>query len=352
MRNSSSLKVSLLVVSIILLLLVVGGLYKNFQRAMKNTNTVSKPRKKETGVAKDHPTTADIEDSYYTWTGNHWIPPKGVPTYIPSEFLAYFQKRNVLFIGESLARRSYHTMFNMMSSHNKRDIGSGALDSNINLNKKRHTEWCLMNDRKLYKASGSQDEPVVCRNLSSHDRKNSSQEAFVTSGRFDYLRLNCYKEITGFIQNTTNLPIFLDYDLLVINTGIHDAIGACKTETVPTLDTTLNNLKSFSSSKLQIAFTNPGYHETKGVANIEKIIKHNFKFFRNITSGNGNIMHEVGDRYVHNMTLIDWGGVMKERSFENNRIRGDMPAHYDTEARLLFAQQLLHQLVLNEKNNF
>ena len=49
-----------------------------------------------------------------------------------------------------------------------------------------------------------------------------------------------------------------------------------------------------------------------------------------------------------NMTLVDWGTVMEKRSWGSKRIAGDISAHYGLEARLLFAQQLIHELTRDE----
>ena len=56
---------------------------------------------------------------------------------------------------------------------------------------------------------------------------------------------------------------------------------------------------------------------------------------------------ELG-RYEKNLTLLDWGGVMEKRSYNEDRIEGDISAHYGIEARLLFIQQLTHELVKSE----
>jgi hypothetical protein len=52
-----------------------------------------------------------------------------------------------------------------------------------------------------------------------------------------------------------------------------------------------------------------------------------------------------GNGISANVTLVDWGGVLEKRSFGEDRIVGDHPAHYGLEARLLFIQQLVHELV-------
>jgi hypothetical protein len=50
-----------------------------------------------------------------------------------------------------------------------------------------------------------------------------------------------------------------------------------------------------------------------------------------------------------NITVVDWGTVISKRSYGNERITGDIKPHYGLEARLLFAQQLLHELLAAEQ---
>jgi hypothetical protein len=54
-------------------------------------------------------------------------------------------------------------------------------------------------------------------------------------------------------------------------------------------------------------------------------------------------------RHSTNITVVDWGTVISKRSYGNERIAGDMKPHYGLEARLLFAQQLLHELLAAEQ---
>jgi hypothetical protein len=53
-----------------------------------------------------------------------------------------------------------------------------------------------------------------------------------------------------------------------------------------------------------------------------------------------------------NITLVDFGSVIFKRSFREKRIQGDHVAHYGVEARLLYAQQLMHELIKAELENW
>jgi hypothetical protein len=50
-----------------------------------------------------------------------------------------------------------------------------------------------------------------------------------------------------------------------------------------------------------------------------------------------------------NLTLVDWGTVISRRSENEKRISGDIKNHYGLEGRLLFAQQLMHSLILADE---
>ena len=47
------------------------------------------------------------------------------------------------------------------------------------------------------------------------------------------------------------------------------------------------------------------------------------------------------EKNTDDVCLVEWGSVIRKRSFGDKKIQGDHPAHYGLEARLLFIQQLL-----------
>jgi hypothetical protein len=51
------------------------------------------------------------------------------------------------------------------------------------------------------------------------------------------------------------------------------------------------------------------------------------------------------------LTYVDWGSQIDKRSFGDTRIKGDLHPHYGLEARLLFAQMLMHELVKREASH-
>ncbi len=227
--------------------------------------------------------------SEYTWMGNHFVPPEGVPTFRPPEYLSYFSKRNTLFIGDSTGRRAYGTLFGIITSRNHADIKTSELDSKdaIDFNKPfNKKERCMIPERGLH---GSID--YVCRNilndvhlrsdedLLAHSDKNSTNTSTITPGgnegvessetkdigKFDYIRRDCLREIYNlFAANSTHM--MKDYDLIVISAGIWEGIrqSQCRMRFSKTLsneekyDVVLDTLSSISSMNLQIVFRTPG----------------------------------------------------------------------------------------------
>ncbi len=381
----------------------------------------------------------ETHEEYY-WVGNHWIPPKGVPTYTPLDFLKYFQNRNVLFIGDSTGRRAYATLYAMMESamdihtpatathsngnndssnrreHHNLRIPSLDHPSVIDVNKGRNRkETCENTDRRLYHEIGN-TSAWLCRNLNEQEMNHTTNTTASNStaqnelqsspsspprpmmtpapsrGKFDLIGEACMISAEQFLTNfnatrnnnttsehgddhneeTTRLPSFLkDYDLVVVAIGIWDTKmnHICKhnfaplgREIVPAEERVTNFLRSLakaSSPDLQFAYRTTGFsgkheHDDKHW----KMIQAAHDFFEaesKLKSNDENKKqaedeeNDKGSSPTTNMTLVDWGSLVSERSWDGDRIHGDIPVHYGLEARLLFAQQLLHQLLEDEK---
>eukprot|EP00559_Dactyliosolen_fragilissimus_P001241 CAMPEP_0184865524 /NCGR_PEP_ID=MMETSP0580-20130426/18389_1 /TAXON_ID=1118495 /ORGANISM="Dactyliosolen fragilissimus" /LENGTH=364 /DNA_ID=CAMNT_0027364771 /DNA_START=192 /DNA_END=1283 /DNA_ORIENTATION=+ len=330
--------------------------------------------------------------SQYTWTGQHFIPPKGVPTFTPTEFQSYFKKRNALFIGDSTGRRAYATLFAIMNSTDPSNIRANDMDSPnvIDFNKARNRqERCLIPERRLNAFLNSSQ--YICRNVSMNNAASSNSTSTNTiaigaedttssliTGKFDFFPQACLSESYNFFTNQSFLDVIQEeYDLIVYTLGIWEGVRQhdCKM-TVPVnedINTTaaenlrivgmeekfslaLEVLSSASSPNLQIAFRTPGFsadHNGDGtmLALNEHIRCHSMQLVADLRADDDD--DDLDENHGENprpkkpllkstnFTVVDWGTVISKRSYED-RIVGDLKPHYGLEARLLFAQQLLH----------
>ena len=151
------------------------------------------------------------------------------------------------------------------------------------------------------------------------------------------------KDLAGFQQ---------DYDLIIVASGIWEMVKArvCNGASPPSTNpqgrllALLDNLERNNPDGIQMVFRTSGwdkrYFEKDGTIRDANALT--LAYFHDLDQ-----QWELG-RYEKNLTLVDWGGVIEKRSYNEDRIEGDLKAHYGIEARLLFIQQLTHELVKSE----
>jgi hypothetical protein len=140
-------------ISLIALLFRVSAVLRQYHQIVKTSTS--------TGATAQHPATNNYSNTYtatggieietvdnhhllsssnnYTWIGNHWVPPPGVPTFTVLQMRTYFQNRNVLFIGDSTGRRSYNTLFALINAEDFDDIDVASVERGIDVTKSLRT---------------------------------------------------------------------------------------------------------------------------------------------------------------------------------------------------------------------
>ena len=123
--------------------------------------------------------------SNYSWVGNHWIPPVHVPTFSARQMRQFFQRHDLLSIGDSMGRRAYVSMYNVMNAEDIDNVPERDIELNIDVNKKNpDEELCVAPDREyFYNETYISDQTILCRNIGISKRK------------FDYVRANCMKNV-------------------------------------------------------------------------------------------------------------------------------------------------------------
>ena len=269
--------------------------------------------------------------------------------------LEYFQKRNVLFVGDSTCRRSYATLFGLMNATDRNNVDVQSIDETSIIDHGKGDNYqsrCPLKDR-------IHDLPyILCRDLpnDTHPVRDvvdlNTNVTVKKRGRFDMVNYVCYSQVEHiFRQDEDNLPFLArvkqNYDLVVIANGIWEVARteSCTAKEVTNstaedrLERLLRNIQNASSPELQIAFRTSGFDHREGDGIVWDLIHHSNEFFQNVSANAA----DRGDE-MSNLTLVDWGSVIFKRSFGVDRIEGDIPPHYGLEGRLLFIQQLMHEL--------
>ena len=142
-----------------------------------------------------------------------------------------------------------------------------------------------------------------------------------------------------------------DYDLVIIANGIWELAQkeACErllsdnnSTALERLEVTLDRIHRNTPTELQVMFRTSAF-DTRHVGK-DQMIWDTIALSKNFFHKKAKAMYERSGTFS-NVGLVDWGSVMAHRSFGEDRIEGDHPAHYGLEARTLYIQQLMHELV-------
>jgi len=174
-------------------------------------------------------------------------------------------------------------------------------------------------------------------------------ETMVERFNFDYIFSSCYNGLeTKWKDEASLTKLSKDYDLIIIGMGIWEQTRSWDCRSANTtagerLQTSLEAMARTNPPGLQLVFRNCGFDSELESDNV----------IRNANAVAGQFFHDLDQkwelgRYERNMTLVDWGVGMENRSYGNNRIVGDSTAHYGLEARLLAIQQITHELLKSD----
>ena len=330
----------------------------------------------------------------YTWIGNHWIPPEGVPTYTSKQIQDYFATRNTLWLGDSTCRRAFLTAHGIINGHHDdtdtvnddkdldkhNHIPTSSIDgySVIDINKQTFTlpfEQC--NDREFFELNQYNNTPdtvkhqklvrnryeqyqskgnrnvYLCRNVTgtSSSSLSSSTTTTVTTkhsnnaataiptnvnkGKFDYGNINCGKELLEFVDIELNpklehVAIAKEYDLIIVAIGVWEVVRP--QDCKMTLEELTNNLGPHGRS--QQYPESPLGHALTSIDALNKLAskhKHIQIIWR--TSG------YVGDSFNYDKNANNSNDVSKTRHFNNRNTNGRSTGPLSVINNLLFGKE-------------
>jgi hypothetical protein len=285
------------------------------------------------------------------WIGNTWIPPQPWRYYNPAELRELYKHKTVLWLGDSLARRSFASFYNILNStqSNHTSLDAITLASIIDFNKQKQVEdcpkWKHLNSFK----------PDACRPMPG---KNAS-------GEFIKMKTVCFSHVEKFLHDELDLKSNLTakVDLVVLVLGIWDVVHErdCGKYTNRTAIERLTDLLHLTANFTittgkRIVWRTSGFdHETnknKLVYALNNRIMDTIDHYHDhYAAGSGSAGGSETDAKVveqtapaPNLTYINWGGAVEDRSFGKDRIIGDHPSHYGTEPRVVLVQMLTNHL--------
>ena len=307
-----------------------------------------------------HERIKNTNSSQYTWYGNQWVPPPGIPIFTPRQLKAYYSKRNILVIGDSTSRRFHNTLVNMINAADLDDLKLKEIDRD-DFQRRNSCSAEIGDARYITKMTpGMRPFFKICRN-NTIEVKDSNKEAGNATAYFslDQIYLTCYGAISRLWRDNEEETSALnedlagfkeDYDLIIVAAGIWElaAKGVCDkdepgTTTQNRTQILLDNLEKNNPDGLQVVFRTSAWDKRFPIDDdLRNSNALSYQYFHDLDQKSA-----LG-RYQKNLTLVDWGGVMYSRSYNEDRIEGNHPAHYGIEGRLLFIQQLTHELVKSE----
>ena len=100
--------------------------------------------------------------SEYNWLANSFVNPPGVPTFNARQIKAYFERRNLLFIGDSTSCRVSNNIYGIITADNLDDVKVDEIDYDVRTYKTN----CSSDeqDRAILKVHNS-FEGIICKDV-------------------------------------------------------------------------------------------------------------------------------------------------------------------------------------------
>jgi hypothetical protein len=97
------------------------------QSSSSNFNTSLPPPPPSSGFNQTK-SIINAGNMHYTWIGNQWVPPDGVPIYSVTKMRDVFETYNIVWAGDSTARRAYMTLRGMLNAPDSSDISISEIN--------------------------------------------------------------------------------------------------------------------------------------------------------------------------------------------------------------------------------
>lgn len=275
------------------------------------------PTASSAGAARKEPEFFVHPNQAGSWIGNHWIPPPYWRLRNATELQTIFRHRSVLFIGDSTARRTAATLYHILWEPRKgyqtyADLSSPEV---IDINKHEVVDPCETKPFSDY------NHTVFCRQMPGG------------SGHFVMTGVACLHEIDKVLKYWPDWR--QHFDLVVLGAGIWECTlrgrEHCKTNETK-LEKFDRIVQKLPVEDVDVVWRTTGYSAFP-------------KARKAVDDLNAHVIGRIHQMSHPNLTYIDWGAAVYDRSFGENRIAGDIDAHYGLEPRLVAIQMLANHMI-------
>ena len=226
------------------------------------------------------------------WVGDVWLPPKGKLYSIP-EIQKTFERRRVLVLGDSLARRLTATLALIVNDEGSNDLLDSAVDEGSRLNRGGHGHY----------------------------------EWSVPSGVLRYQWTPHARDIASYVDRTD----ISNYTDVIIAIGVHDAE---RPSTVSIEDDINSALRALVSSGANVIWrTAPNMDDPRNPI-YTKLVNTRLRKFNSI----------VMNAEAPGVCVIDVASTLATKSMGQERLKGDTPEHFGNIARMVEIQTITHSL--------
>ena len=273
------------------------------------------------------------------WIGNTWIAPRPWRNLTPMELNDLYKDKNMLWVGDSTARRSSTTMYGILNAAaNAKDneevsVSMDAIDTATitEINKDFLAEPCN-------KWVNHSFHPFLCRDMPSGRNKEE----------YNFVHTYCLYQLEQFLLSELEEPqITKNVDVMVISQGIWEAVPSktaicqegANNRTFPEIQTrNIELLAKYATTNpsTNIIWRTSGHYAAPTSRNPKAIY---------ILEANKQAVQQITNLGIKNLVLVDWGGALFHRSFGPARIKGDLAPHYGLEGRLVMIQLIANKLI-------
>ncbi len=357
LRNPSLLSQRKLILSLVVLIVVSISQIRNVNKvgsSLENGNYIAKKSGTRTNVSahlytlQTHSMGYNNTRSMYTWIGNQWVPPKGVPYFLPKQIRHMFRSENTFWLGDSTARQDYQTMYQLMN-------GDSATPDQLNKHKNKNKERASLPMHCPARRQSEESDGFILdlgqvkgtdQNCYANATGMSTNEADIgkswsnKTGKFDLgFKGGCFTRFMYPMKTHIDL-MKREYSILVISAGIHESerpqLCQNATESDEVVASHALDLLDFlfqevSGPSLFVIW------KTHGTKSNDQSNAKTKRIDQSIVTAARSWFAEQQPPY---MDLADFNLEIEERTHGPDRIEGDLKAHWGLEARLLSIEMI------------